>query len=118
ATQCNSRYIERRHFILRKCFAYFLQHGIAGLSLRPLGRGVGTSPRMLLHYFGSKDSLIAAVMQQAEAELQSIFQSLLTHPQAGRKKNVMLTFWNTLSNKRTRPIIRLLFEIQILALQN
>jgi AcrR family transcriptional regulator len=73
---------------------------------------------MLLHYFGSKDSLIAAVMQQAQAELQLTFQSLLTDSQSPLGKDVMQRFWKILSNKRNRPIIRLLFEIQILALQN
>lgn len=91
---------------------------MANLSLRPLAAAVNTSPRMLLHYFDSKEALIAAVMQQAQARLQSIFQTLLTDSQSRPNQGLMRAFWNILSNRTNRPIVRLLFEIQILAIQN
>ena len=116
--RCNTRYMETREYLLRRCLAYFLKHGIANLSLRPLAAALGTSPRMLLHYFGSKEALIVAVMQQAQARLQSIFQTLLSVSQSRPKQGLMQAFWNILSNRANRPIVRLLFEIQILAIQN
>ena len=39
---------------------YVLEHGLIGLSLRPLAAELGTSDRMLLYHFGSKDELVAA----------------------------------------------------------
>jgi AcrR family transcriptional regulator len=41
---------------------YVLEHGLIGLSLRPLAADLGTSDRMLLYHFGSKDELVAAVL--------------------------------------------------------
>ena len=43
---------------------YVLEHGLIGLSLRPLAAALGTSDRMLIYHFGSKDELIAAVLER------------------------------------------------------
>ncbi|WP_238473534.1 TetR/AcrR family transcriptional regulator [Nocardioides cavernaquae] len=42
---------------------YVLEHGLIGLSLRPLAAELGTSDRMLLYHFGSKDELVADVLR-------------------------------------------------------
>jgi AcrR family transcriptional regulator len=42
---------------------YVLDHGLMGLSLRPLAADLGTSDRMLLYHFGSKDELVATVLR-------------------------------------------------------
>ncbi len=44
---------------------YVLEHGLIGLSLRPLAAELGTSDRMLLYHFGSKDELVAAVLRSS-----------------------------------------------------
>jgi AcrR family transcriptional regulator len=44
---------------------YVLEHGLLGLSLRPLAADLGTSDRMLLYHFGSKDELVAAVLRES-----------------------------------------------------
>lgn len=40
-----------------------LAHGLIELSLRPLAAELGTSDRMLLYHFGSKDELVADVLR-------------------------------------------------------
>lgn len=40
-----------------------LEHGLIGLSLRPLAAALGTSDRMLIYHFGSKDELVVDVMR-------------------------------------------------------
>ena len=42
---------------------YVLEHGLIGLSLRPLAADLGTSDRMLIYHFGSKDELVADVLR-------------------------------------------------------
>ncbi|MDO7868239.1 TetR/AcrR family transcriptional regulator [Nocardioides jiangxiensis] len=42
---------------------YVLAHGLIGLSLRPLAAELGTSDRMLLYHFGTKDELVADVLR-------------------------------------------------------
>lgn len=39
-----------------------LEHGLIGLSLRPLAASLGTSDRMLIYHFGTKDQLVADVL--------------------------------------------------------
>jgi AcrR family transcriptional regulator len=107
-----------RDRLLQRCFAYFLRHGVANLSLRPLAAAVGTSARMLLHYFGSKEALIAAVMEQVQAQLQGSFRELSDSKRGGRAKDLIVEFWRVLSAKTNQPSLRLLFEVQMLALQN
>jgi AcrR family transcriptional regulator len=107
-----------RDRLLRNCLAYCLRHGVANLSLRPLAAAVGTSARMLLHYFGSKEALIAEVMGQLQTGLQDAFKELLTGGPGKRRSNPLPKFWEVLSRKQNQPSLRLLFEIQMLALQN
>ena len=104
--------------LLEKCLAYFLRHGVAHLSLRPLAAAVGTSARMLLHYFGSKEALIAAVMNQVQARFQATFKTLLEKDYTRGRADLLPVFWSALAAKNNRPFLRLLFEVQILALQN
>ena len=44
---------------------YVLERGLIGLSLRPLAAALGTSDRMLLYHFGTREALIAEVLQRA-----------------------------------------------------
>jgi AcrR family transcriptional regulator len=54
---------ERRAEWAEAATDYVLDHGLIGLSLRPLAADLGTSDRMLLYHFGSKDELVAAVLR-------------------------------------------------------
>jgi len=51
-----------RENLLPQMASYVLVHGLDGLSLRPLARAAGTSDRMLLYHFGSKEALVAALL--------------------------------------------------------
>lgn len=116
--KCNSRYIDTRNQLLENCLAYFLRHGVANLSLRPLAAAVGTSARMLIHYFGSKEALISEVMGQVQARLQVSFQEQSAHAETKDRTRLLQGFWKILSAKSNQPALRLLFEVQMLALQN
>lgn len=53
---------ERRAEWTEAATDYVLENGLIELSLRPLAAELGTSDRMLLYHFGSKDELVAAVL--------------------------------------------------------
>jgi AcrR family transcriptional regulator len=55
----------RRGELLDAAYAYVLEHGHADVSLRPLAAAVGSSPRVLLFLFGSKDGLVRALLARA-----------------------------------------------------
>jgi len=52
--------------------AYVLENGLAGASLRPLARAAGTSDRMLIYHFGTKDRLVEAVLAHLASDLEAV----------------------------------------------
>jgi len=58
----------RRVELLELAYEYALKHGLADLSLRPLAAAVGSSPRVLLYLFGSKDGLVRALLARARKD--------------------------------------------------
>ncbi|MFI6493838.1 TetR/AcrR family transcriptional regulator [Streptomyces sp. NPDC050564] len=52
----------KRRELLDRVRAYVLENGLSDLSLRPMARSLGTSDRMLLYYFGTKDRLISEAL--------------------------------------------------------
>ncbi len=55
----------RRDRIVAAATDFVLERGLIGLSLRPLAGALGTSDRMLLYHFASKDDLVAAVLRES-----------------------------------------------------
>jgi AcrR family transcriptional regulator len=58
----------RRVELLERSYRYVLEHGLADVSLRPLAAEIGSSPRVLLFLFGSKDGLVRALLARARAD--------------------------------------------------
>lgn len=61
---------EQRVAFLDGAVAHVLEHGVATLSLRPLAAALGTSDRMLLYYFGSRERLLTDVLAVVGEQLQ------------------------------------------------
>lgn len=115
----NNRYMHaRRDELLQGALAYFLDKGLAELSLRPLAEALGTSARMLLYHFGSKEGLITAVMDEVNARFQTAFTDLVASRREDDAEPMMLTLWNHYRRPENLPCLRLAYEVQILALQN
>lgn len=55
----------RREVLAEAAADHALEHGLIGLSLRPLAAAIGTSDRMLLYHFADKDDLVASVLRVA-----------------------------------------------------
>src|ERR687889_139227 len=58
----------RQQELLEAAYGYVLERGLADLSLRPLATAIGSSPRVLLFLFGSKDGLVRALLARARAD--------------------------------------------------
>ena len=52
----------QRDELLERVTDHVLEHGLIGLSLRPVAASVGTSDRMLIYHFRSRDALVSAVV--------------------------------------------------------
>lgn len=53
---------------LEAAYRYVLTHGLADVSLRPLAAAIGSSTRVLLYLFGSKEGLVRALPARARAD--------------------------------------------------
>ncbi|MFE3055966.1 TetR/AcrR family transcriptional regulator [Nocardia sp. NPDC059239] len=63
----------KRADILSGVIDYIAQHGVSGLSLRPLAAELGTSARMLVHYFGSKEKMLIAALETQRPDITEAF---------------------------------------------
>ena len=70
----------RREQLLRAAVDYVAGHGISDLSLRQLGAALGTSHRMLVYHFGSKEGLLVAVVREVEQQQRAALADLGTDP--------------------------------------
>jgi AcrR family transcriptional regulator len=66
----------QREDLLEKVTDHVLEHGLIGLSLRPVAAAVGTSDRMLIYHFGSRDALVSAVVARATERAVGKVESL------------------------------------------
>ena len=62
---------EQRAALLDGLVEYVLREGVATLSLRPMAAALGTSDRMLLYYFDSRERLLAAVLADVGRRLRT-----------------------------------------------
>ncbi|GAA4380276.1 TetR/AcrR family transcriptional regulator [Nocardioides caricicola] len=54
--------MSRREELLERATDHVLQHGLIGLTLRPLAAAIDTSDRMLIYHFQNRDALVSAVV--------------------------------------------------------
>jgi AcrR family transcriptional regulator len=55
-----------RDALLARAIGHFAEHGVGDTSLRALAEEIGTSHRMLIYHFGSREGLLAAVVDTVE----------------------------------------------------
>ena len=60
----------------------FARNGIGRRPLRAIADEVGTSHRMLLHHFGSRDELLVAMVEEVERRQAAVFGTLSDDPVA------------------------------------
>lgn len=109
----------RRAELLDACYRYVLQHGLIGLSLRPLAATTGTSPRVLLYLFGSKDNLLRELLARARHEqIARVAAALDPDTCSGGLHALADRLWTWLSAPAQRPMVRLTYEAFLLSLSH
>src|SRR3954469_22298951 len=98
-----------REQMLGRVVAFAAAEGIAGKSLREIAQGVGTSHRMLLYHFGSREGLLAAIVAAIEAQQRAVLAEI--SQRAGSAREVMLGLWEHLTQPELLPFVRLFFEV-------
>jgi AcrR family transcriptional regulator len=105
-----------REQLLERAIAYISDRGISDLSLRELGTAIGSSHRMLLHHFGSREGLWVEVIRAVEAQQRDSLPDLLPDPIAD-PAGAMRAWWKHISDPALWPNERLFFELYGQALQ-
>ncbi len=98
----------RREELLELAYAYVLRNGMAAMSLRPLAEAVGSSPRVLLYLFGSKDGLVQALLGRSRTEELALLAQV--RAEGGGAAEVVERLWEWLAAPRHRDLLRLWAE--------
>jgi AcrR family transcriptional regulator len=105
----------RRAELLREVRAWMVENGVADLSLRRIAADLGTSSRMLIYYFGSKEALIAEAFSSTLREEMATFDV----PTSVQDLSAGITWmWQALSSPSNEPDFRLFFEVVGLAMNH
>jgi AcrR family transcriptional regulator len=96
---------QRRHELLEALIDTFARDGIGDRSLRDVAEAAGTSHRMLLHHFGSREAMLLAVVQEVERRQAGRLDDL--PPDAAGAFEAM---WADLRRPELWPLERLFFE--------
>ena len=97
--------VERRRELLDVLVAEFAGAGIGDRSLREVAEAVGTSHRMLLHHFGSRNELLLAIVEEVERRQMALLRDLPAEPAES-----MAAMWADVRRPELRPFERLFFE--------
>lgn len=110
--------MDRRTELTEKALDYVLTHGLIGLSLRPLAAALGTSDRMLIYHFGSKDRLSTAVVALANQRFAASFQSMTKAAGPAQSPGEFVRYaWQALTGSGATGAIRLYLEMCVLTLR-
>jgi AcrR family transcriptional regulator len=96
--------------LLRKTMAYVATHGVAELSLRQLADALGTSHRMLVYHFGSKENLVTEVVREVERRERSEVQTHYLDSKLTLDDQIR-RLWQRFSDPSLAQQERLFFEV-------
>jgi AcrR family transcriptional regulator len=105
-----------RDRLLDAAIDYVAANGIGDVSLRSLACALGTSHRMLIHHFGSKEGLWIEIVHTVEARQREMLGQLLPDPDQPLREG-MWSWWKHISDPSLWPNERLFFELYGQALQ-
>lgn len=97
----------RRAELIEAAYAYVLANGLTEMSLRPVADAIGSSTGVLRFLFGSRDGLVAAVLQRARADELQLLDRL---PAGGDLLTVSTAVWTWLADPEHAALLRLWTE--------
>jgi AcrR family transcriptional regulator len=102
----------RRKELLDALIESFAANGIGGRSLREVAESVGTSHRMILHHFGSREELLIAIVEEVERRQMATVADL-----PDDAADAVAAMWADVRRPELRPFERLFFECYARAAQ-
>jgi AcrR family transcriptional regulator len=99
-----------REQLLEGCLAAFIRAGTLDLSLDSLAKPVGSSKRMLIHYFGGRDALEEAAMSLLEDRLRARFRAG-AFPAGASPQSVVNALWEQTTSPQSRGVLLLAMDL-------
>lgn len=99
----------RRAELLELAYRYVMERGRTDITLRPVAAAIGSSPRVLIYLFGSKDGLIKALLARARADEITSLGAIRPggRPGAAGLPEAGERVWGWLREPARRPLLRL-----------
>jgi len=107
---------DARQRLLAAAVDHVAEHGVGEKSLRQIATALGTSHRMLIYHFGSKEGLLVAIIRAVEARQLEVLASITAEP-GETPGDVARRFWRRIADPSLWPNERLFFEVYGQALQ-
>jgi AcrR family transcriptional regulator len=98
----------RRAELLERTLQYAARTNLSELSLRPLAAAIGSSPRVLIYLFGSKDGLLREVLAVSRARQLAVVQRAME--ESAEPGEVLNRLWVWMCEPEHASIARLFFE--------
>ena len=72
--------MNRRECLLDQVTDHVLEHGLIGLTLRPVAAAIGTSDRMLIYHFDSREALVSEVVARTTERAIAVVEAMPAAP--------------------------------------
>ncbi len=97
---------EIKERLLRACTDHALEHGLPD-RLEPLAVAAGTSNRMLIYHFGTRDGLLRQILRQARQRQVEAFTDLLRLRPDEPYPTTLGRAWTAISGPQGQPYLRM-----------
>ncbi|OZD89290.1 TetR family transcriptional regulator [Rhodococcus sp. 05-2256-B2] len=99
---------DKRVELLSRVVDYIGTHGLDDLTLRPLAAELGTSSRMLVYYFDSRENLIVQALTSQRPAFAEMFGDVDT---ADQLESRLLELWKSMSDGHDVVSSRILMQV-------
>ncbi|WP_040870664.1 TetR/AcrR family transcriptional regulator [Nocardia exalbida] len=98
----------KRAELLAAVVRYIADHGLADLSLRPLAAELGTSSRMLIYYFTTKEELLVQALATQRPDIAAFFADIAD---ASQLRDRLWDFWTANTSGEGRTSVRVMLQV-------
>jgi AcrR family transcriptional regulator len=110
---------QKKQEILEQCLAAVIEAGVLDCSINSIAKRIGTSGRMLVYHFGSKQELERQLIGLLETRLREklwLFQSMSLE-EVDFLAKPLLEMWSHLTSPEMRGLLKLTMELNQRAIQ-
>lgn len=100
-----------KDLLLPRLAAHVLAHGLGQASLRPLAKAAGTSDRMLIYHFGTKEALITQLLAYIAGVYSALLEPVLAADRPTTRSAVLAKILAQNDDPAMQPFMMLWWEM-------